>query len=184
MVQSVLCAVMLPFLMATREESEILSLDMADVDSIRRDAMAERTSEQTNSTRTTVFEMPPVWSRKFTPTKMLGKGGFGEVWLCKLNCRGEYYVAVKQMGATDPSWKNEVKVLMTLAGYNNPEFSYLMHSAGDPPVARRGGSIYLMTEYLNAGDLSNLVGQRREPPFDDPSVLLARWALANLIREC
>jgi serine/threonine kinase 38 len=91
----------------------------------------------------------------FKPVKIIGKGAFGEVRLCKWSKATEP-VAVKKLKKSEMIFKNKVmqsrEERNVLANSeNNPWVVGLKFSFQDPD------SLYLVMEYLPGGDLMNLL---------------------------
>jgi len=158
-----------------------MSIDTAGSDSIRRGTVAEGASHNKISTNETLAalalpQLPLLWSQKFTIIKVLGEGSFGRVLLCRLNCVGDYFVAVKEMASNNPETANEIDVLnrVTANRASNFDFEYVVNLIGDLPTFSGVPNSYAMIEFLNYGSLSKLRPPNpREPPFDRLPVLLA-----------
>jgi len=100
--------------------------------------------------------------RRFKMTKsdfrllaILGKGGFGEVYLARKKDTGEI-LALKKMSRKKFIHKNETEKVKrernVMASTNSPWLIQLKYAFKDPE------SIYLAMEFLPGGDLKNFIG--------------------------
>jgi serine/threonine kinase 38 len=91
----------------------------------------------------------------FKSVKVIGKGAFGEVRLCKWNKNGEP-VAVKKLKKSEMIFKNKVM-------QSREERNVLANSGTNPWVValkcsfQDADNLYLVMEYLPGGDLMNLL---------------------------
>lgn len=97
--------------------------------------------------------------RDFEPLKIIGRGAYGEVRLCKCIATGEL-VAIKKMKKKDIIKKNEIEHLRaersvlsksSSSKTQNPWIIELKSSFQDDDF------LYLVMEYLPGGDLMNLL---------------------------
>ena len=92
--------------------------------------------------------------RHFEAHKIIGRGAFGEVRVCKKKDSGEV-VAIKKMKKTEMIYKNQVNHVKAerdiLAASNNQWIVNLLHSFQDEKF------LYLVMEFLQGGDLMTLL---------------------------
>lgn len=95
--------------------------------------------------------------RDFVPIKIIGRGAFGEVRVCRSKKTNEV-VAVKKMKKKEMLYKNQVahvraeRDILSLA--NNPWIVELKASFQDDSY------LYLVMEYLSGGDLMTLLMEK------------------------
>lgn len=113
-----------------------------------------------------------VSAKSFTPIKIIGRGAFGEVRLCRTD-QGEV-VAVKKLKKTEIVFKNQIRHLMTEKA--------LMQEANTQWVPdlrctfQDDKYLYLVMEYLAGGDMMNCLIQK-----DVLSEAEAKFYIAELI---
>lgn len=99
--------------------------------------------------------------------RVLGKGSFGSAWLVQRRCDNAQFVAkeVRLSGmkpAERESAKREIDVLRTL---NHPNITrYVDHF-------EQRGSLYIVMEYANGGDLYTKIKQRKGARFTEKEIL-------------
>eukprot|EP00956_Cyclotella_meneghiniana_P010709 scaffold14981_cov66-Cyclotella_meneghiniana.AAC.6 len=87
------------------------------------------------------YQWPKAVAPKYVPTQVLGKGGFGCVYMAKEKCKSDTdttaYVAIKVVG-TDGYAKRESSILSELTKYSHPNIVQLLGcyepTAGDNDV--------------------------------------------------
>ena len=87
------------------------------------------------------YQWPKAVETKYVPTQVLGKGGFGCVYMAKEKCKSDTdttaYVAIKVVG-TDGYAKRESSILSELTKYSHPNIVKLLGcyepTAGDNDV--------------------------------------------------
>lgn len=111
--------------------------------------------------------------RDFEPLKIIGRGAYGEVRLCKWLINNEL-VAIKKMKKKDMINKNEIEHLRAersvLSKSSNPWIIELKCSFQDDDF------LYLVMEYLSGGDLMNMLIKK-----DIFSIEEARFYIAETI---
>ena len=114
----------------------------------------------------------PLSARDFEPVKILGRGSFGEVRLCRTR-RGEF-VAVKKLSKADVVLKNQLRHVLSERDFLRradsrwvPQLKYAFQD---------GGFLYLAMEYLPGGDLMGLF--IRKDYFSETE---ARFYMAELV---
>jgi len=85
----------------------------------------------------------------FKPVRIIGKGAFGEVRLCRWN-KSNDPVAVKKLKKSEMIFKNKVM-------QSREERNVLANSENNPWVVQDADNLYLVMEYLPGGDLMNLL---------------------------
>ncbi|MCQ2819853.1 MAG: protein kinase, partial [archaeon] len=91
--------------------------------------------------------------RDFEPLKIIGRGAFGEVRVCRQKNTGEI-VAIKKMKKSEMVKKNQLMHVRTekeILTADNPWIVKLKYSFQDEQF------LYLVMEYLPSGDLMNLL---------------------------
>lgn len=113
-------------------------------------------------------------ARDFEPIKIIGRGAFGEVRLCRTN-KNEY-VAVKKLKRKDMVNKNQVKhimmekeILSVLKNEWVPELRYAFKDSKH---------LYLVMDYMPGGDLMNLFIEKDIIAEQDAKLYLAELVLA------
>jgi serine/threonine kinase 38 len=111
--------------------------------------------------------------RDFEPLKIIGRGAYGEVRLCKWTATGEL-VAIKKMKKKDMIKKNEIEHIRAeravLSKSSNKWIIDLKCSFHDEDF------LYLVMEYLPGGDLMNMLIKK-----DIFSIEEARFYIAETI---
>lgn len=111
----------------------------------------------------------------FTPIKIIGQGAFGEVRLCKYNPTGEI-IALKKLKKEEMHKKHQVLHIRTerdvLSEANNQWIVDLKFSFQDKKY------LYLGMEFLQGGDLMNLLMIRDILPEDDAKFYAAELVMA------
>ncbi|RNF07943.1 putative serine/threonine-protein kinase [Trypanosoma conorhini] len=103
----------------------------------------------------------------YVPIRVLGKGSFGSAWLVQRRSDRMQFVAkeVRLLGmkpAERESAKHEIDVLRTL---HHPNITrYVDHY-------ERNGSLYIVMEYANGGDLYTKIRNRRGARFTETEIL-------------
>lgn len=112
----------------------------------------------------------------FKPVRIIGKGAFGEVRLCKWN-KSNDPVAVKKLKKSEMIFKNKVM-------QSREERNVLANSENNPWVVglkcsfQDADNLYLVMEYLPGGDLMNLLMKKdifthEEAQFYTAQILMA-----------
>lgn len=113
-------------------------------------------------------------ARDFHPVKIIGRGAFGEVRLCRTT-KNEY-VAVKKLKKFEMVYKNQIKHIMAekevLAEINNEWVPDLKYAFQD------NKHLYLVMEYMPGGDLMNLFIEKDVLSEDDARLYIAELVLA------
>ena len=111
----------------------------------------------------------------FTSIKIIGKGAFGEVRVCKFNITNEV-VAVKIIPRSEISKKNQLKhirVERDILSYNKSEWI-----VGLKLAFQDDDSLYLVMEFMPGGDLMSLLMQEDIFSEDTARLYCAELVLA------
>jgi serine/threonine protein kinase len=112
--------------------------------------------------------------KDFEPIKIIGRGAYGEVRLCKWLSNNEQLVAIKKMKKKDVIKKNEIEHIKAertiLSKSANKWIIDLYCSFQDED------SLYLVMEYMPGGDLMNMLIKK-----DIFSIEEARFYIAEII---
>ena len=113
-------------------------------------------------------------AKDFHPVKIIGRGAFGEVRLCR-TAKNEY-VAVKKLKKSEMVYKNQIKHIMAekevLAEIDNEWVPELLYAFQDSK------HLYLVMEYMPGGDLMNLFIEKDVLSEDDARLYMAELVLA------
>lgn len=111
----------------------------------------------------------------FEPLSIIGRGAFGEVWICRHKESGEI-VAMKKMKKKEMLKKNQVGHVRAerdiLAKADNKWIVELKYSFKDSE------NLYLVMEYLPGGDLMNLLIKKDILTEDEAKFYIAEVILA------
>lgn len=112
---------------------------------------------------------------RFERIKLIGRGGFGEVWLVKDNEDRNFY-ALKVLRKADIIMSEQIQNVRTerdiLAHSDNPWFTYLNCSFQDEE------RLYLVLEYVCGGDLMNALIKKGVFDNDTAKFFIAEMTLA------
>lgn len=113
--------------------------------------------------------------RDYEPLKIIGRGAFGEVRVCR-HKKDREIVAIKKMKKTEMIYKNQVAHVRAerdiLAVANNPWIVELKCSFQDEKF------LYLVMEFLQGGDLMTLLMERDILSEDESRFYIAETILA------
>lgn len=116
----------------------------------------------------------PLSARDFEPIKIIGRGAFGEVRLCRT--KENEYVAVKKLKKSEMIYKNQIKhimaekdVLSTLKSSWVPELKYAFKDSK---------YLYLVMDYMPGGDMMNLFIDKDIIAEKDSKLYMAELVLA------
>lgn len=114
-------------------------------------------------------------TRDFEPLKIIGRGAYGEVRLCKTIATGEL-VAIKKMKKRDMIKKNEIEHIRAersvLSKSSNNWIIDLKCSFQDDEF------LYLVMEYLPGGDLMNMLIKKDIFSLEEAKFYIAETILA------
>ena len=112
--------------------------------------------------------------REFVPLKIIGRGAFGEVRVCRQKSTGEI-VAIKKMKKSEMLNKNQLMHVRTekeILTANNPWIVNLKYSFQDEQF------LYLVMNYCPGGDLMNLLMKKDILTEDEARFYIAEMILA------
>ncbi len=113
-------------------------------------------------------------AKDFLPIKIIGRGAFGEVRLCRT--KENEYVAIKKLKKSEMIFKNQIKHLKT-------EKKVLFQACEEwiPKMYcsfKDNKYLYLVMEYLPGGDLMNFFIQRDILPEEEAKFYIAQLVIA------
>ena len=144
-----------------------LRLSEEQKDRIRKDIMQQE-SEMLRKKRTKIS------SRNFEPLAIIGKGAFGEVWVCREKKTAEI-VAIKRLKKREMIKKNQVthiRAERNVLAHGNRWIVGLKYSFQDEV------NLYLVMEFLQGGDLMTLLIKRNTLSEEEARFYIAEMILA------
>lgn len=119
--------------------------------------------------------------RHFEPFKIIGRGAFGEVRVCKKKDATAEIVAIKKMKKTEMIYKNQVNHVKAerdiLASSNNQWIVDLKYSFQDEKF------LYLVMEFLQGGDLMTLLMKKDILTEEESRFYIAETVSFTLISD-
>ncbi len=115
-----------------------------------------------------------VSARNFNPIKIIGRGAFGEVRLCRTDANE--VVAVKRLKKTEIVFKNQIRHLMT-----EKELMQVASIEWIPELKctfQDEKYLYLVMEYLSGGDMMNLLIQKDVLTEEEAKFYIAELIIA------